>query len=836
MINKKIEEDLKRNQLSDYLPYLAFDEKTNEFINSDNSFGYIFECSALYFAGDKTVDSLSSLMRQNYGKNAILQFILFADTNIDDHCDLVKNGDKIKTPLTEKMSSYHAEFLKNPDAYNKKIRGNKLKNYRLFVCLKTKESLDEVVVNAFEETLNGTGLNPQKATASKLLSLIRQLLNNSKNKNHHYNKDIPISKQAIMSDTIIDFTDKDIISINDELVSVLSPKDFPDEVNKQGLSLLQVNELIGSYQGGINDLEQITTRFLWSCNILLDKVDSEIRLKNTLAYAQRAGSKISNSIEDRITALSQATKNINSEYYLKFIPSLIIFADNKKDLAISTARAIRLWESKEFLMQRETHIKHIMFLQALPFGLITGDKNKNIDFLDRHFIAGTKSIAAQLPIQGDYCGFGYPIVPFIGRKGQVQGLDLFSKGANNHNFLCCATSGSGKSFFINWLLVHYFSAGAKIRINDIGGSYKKICNLLGGVYIDIDDKNVNLNPFQSIKSNNIDNEDKEHDIETIVMILGEMIYSTTDGGELTAEETGLLTHAVKEAIAREIVENGIDFIQTYLSDIKEYSTSGTVPDSLFNRAKELSFNLCEFSSKGEYGYLFNGVSENSWQDNPFVVLELDSLSGKSALMGVVSLQIINMMTQEMYQGDRSEKKMSIFDEVAFMFGSSQRLAKVVEDGYRRARKYNGSFGTIFQSILDTQLFGRVGEVMNNNAAFKFYLESGDYQKAIDKGIITLDGFSAELLTGIKSNKPHYSEVFMDTPGGIGVSRLMVGPYGYAVATTDADDVVEIESYKSKIINGEKIEVSTDEALEEFAVNFAKKTNTIFTKIESKDKK
>jgi hypothetical protein len=33
-------------------------------------------------------------------------------------------------------------------------------------------------------------------------------------------------------------------------------------------------------------------------------------------------------------------------------------------------------------------------------------------------------------------------------------------------------------------------------------------------------------------------------------------------------------------------------------------------------------------------------------------LELESLSAKPALMQVVSLQIINMMTQEMYQGDR----------------------------------------------------------------------------------------------------------------------------------------------------------------------------------------
>jgi hypothetical protein len=36
--------------------------------------------------------------------------------------------------------------------------------------------------------------------------------------------------------------------------------------------------------------------------------------------------------------------------------------------------------------------------------------------------------------------------------------------------------------------------------------------------------------------------------------------------------------------------------------------------------------------------------------------------------------------------------------------------------------------------------------MNNNAAWKFYLESKDYQKAIDKGIISMDDFSKNLIS------------------------------------------------------------------------------------------
>lgn len=816
----KFEKEAKRNKISDYLAYFAYDKKNKEFINTDGTFGYFFECSPLYFLGEKSINILTSILKQDYGKGAILQFILFADTNISNHCNLVEEGDVRKTALSQKMNKYHAQFLQNPENYKLKTKGNKLKNYRLFVCLKTNESLDKTIVSAFSESLSGAGLQPKTVDAGGLLSIIRQFMNGSKNNQTHYDDSKPIAEQAIFADTEIDFGADSTIKINNEIINVITPKEFPDEAKKQGLTSANVNELVGSYQGGINDLEQITSRFIWSCNVLLDRVSGELHKKYELANFQRAGSKISNNIADRIEALSSAVKNINTDAPLKFIPSLVLFAENEKELSIATSRAIRLWEAQGFLMQKENHIKHIMFLASLPFGLYPGKKNKTIDMIDRHFIASSKSIATQLPVQGDYAGFGYPIAPFVGRKGQVQGLDLYSKTANNHNFLTCANSGSGKSFFVNYLLSNYFAAGAKIRINDIGGSYKKIAKLLGGVYIDIADKNINLNPFQSPNDlnreyskeddNNFDEVDKEHDIETITMILGEMVYSNTDDGKLTAEEIGLLTHAVKHVISIGEIENSIDHIQDYLTNLNKYSTDGSIPETLHDRAKELSFNLCEYSSKGEYGYLFNGVSENKWQDNPFVVLELESLSAKPALMKVVSLQIINMMTQEMYQGDRSEKKISVFDEVAFMFGSSQRLAKVVEDGYRRARKYNGSFGTIFQSILDTKLFGRVGMVMNNNAAFKFYLESGDYQKAIDEGLITLDDFSAKLLTSIKSNRPHYSEIFMDTPGGIGISRLMVGPYGHAVATTDANEVVEIENYQ-------KEGLSIDEALEKFAV-------------------
>ena len=121
------------------------------------------------------------------------------------------------------------------------------------------------------------------------------------------------------------------------------------------------------------------------------------------------------------------------------------------------------------------------------------------------------------------------------------------------------------------------------------------------------------------------------------------------------------------------------------------------------------------------------------------------------------------------------------------------LKAVIEEGYRRARKYGGSFSVITQSLLDLKTFGNVGDVIIANSAFKFYLESADFEKAKHEKLIDYDDFIMRILKGVKSNKPKYSEILMDTPFGIGVVRLVVDPFSYYLYTSDAREISELES-------------------------------------------
>jgi len=49
------------------------------------------------------------------------------------------------------------------------------------------------------------------------------------------------------------------------------------------------------------------------------------------------------------------------------------------------------------------------------------------------------------------------------------------------------------------------------------------------------------------------------------------------------------------------------------------------------------------------------------------------------------------------------------------------------------------------------------------------------------------------LKTIKSDKPQYSEIFMDTPFGVGIVRLTVDDYSYYTYTSFGPEIAEMEA-------------------------------------------
>ena len=137
---------------------------------------------------------------------------------------------------------------------------------------------------------------------------------------------------------------------------------------------------------------------------------------------------------------------------------------------------------------------------------------------------------------------------------------------------------------------------------------------------------------------------------------------------------------------------------------------------------------------------------------------------------------------------------------------------MIEEGYRRARKYEGSFTIITQSLLDMIQFGSVGRVIRNNSAFKFYLKSTDFEQALNEKLIDYSPFVMDILKSVNSNAPFYSEIFIDSPFGVGVGRLTVDPFNYYANTSTGAEVEEIDNL---IESGMPVEMAIDEMIRKY---------------------
>jgi len=201
--------------------------------------------------------------------------------------------------------------------------------------------------------------------------------------------------------------------------------------------------------------------------------------------------------------------------------------------------------------------------------------------------------------------------------------------------------------------------------------------------------------------------------------------------------------------------------------------------------------LYPYTRKGRYGRFFEGEMTLR-SKNPFAVLELEELRGKGDLRSVVLLLLIYYIQTEMYSGERAQKKVVIIDEAWDLLGEGN-TAKFIEHGYRRFRKYNGGIVTITQGINDLAKTD-AGRAALENSDFLFLLrQKAESLMALkESGRVLMDGWLFELLSSLHTVPGRYSEVYVRTPIGAGIGRLVVDRFTQLVYTTNPAEYARVE--------------------------------------------
>ncbi len=779
---------VEREPLSDFLPYRAYREAEQVYDLTDGYTGYLFEIQPVAYAGEQIIGAVKRLLAMDLPASAQLQFILYADPYVEDYLDSYLSLKVRENAVVQDNVKSYAGYWREHSEGVQQLRGIPLRNFRVFIALKTKSPLDPDVVSSIKESLAKFGVRSVAAAGPDgLLAIMRRLFSDMRARTSGTcSEDRPLRKQMLDGGQSYSFKGN-VAKVGAQYARCFTPNAIPKQVSAE-----KINRLFGGIMGVMDDARQIAAPFLYSLTVFFKPTKTDIMAKAHVVGIQKGGAKFSNDLERRTEEYQWITDLIESgEKILRFVPAMWVFGWSEDQVREAVSRAKGMWTDLGFAVQDESYLMKPLFLMSLPFGFY--DEGANLKTLDRDFMAPVSALANLIPVQGDYRGAGKPSIMLVGRKGQLITLDLFDPGNNNQNFLVSAESGAGKSFFLNYLTNQYYAQNAKIRIIDIGYSYQKMCSLMGGRFLDIGaDAALCINPFD-FKAG--DKEELDLGIQTASAALA-LMCSSASGRDLDEESLNLLRLASRWVVETGRGATGVDaaraFLATFPDDIEAFEEDKV--EFLIDRARALAFNLQPFCSEGEYGSYFNGKSTFDISRDDFVVIELERLRQFPQLFGVIVLQVMNAVTQDLYLGDRTVPNFILFEEAAAFLkenlagGRAGSFRSVIEAGYRRARKYNGAIGTVIQSVMDLQSFGDVGEVIWDNAATKFLLQGETYGRAAQAKVIEHEGFTLELLKSVTNNKPNYSEVFIDSPFGVGVGRLVVDPHTYWMNTSAADEV------------------------------------------------
>ena len=211
---------------------------------------------------------------------------------------------------------------------------------------------------------------------------------------------------------------------------------------------------------------------------------------------------------------------------------------------------------------------------------------------------------------------------------------------------------------------------------------------------------------------------------------------------------------------------------------------------------DVGHQLYPFTSGGEYGRFFTGANSIAFDAN-LVVLELEELKGRKHLQQVILLQLIYQIQQAMYLGERGQPKLVLIDE-AWDLLTQGDVAKFIETGYRRFRKYNGAAITVTQSLA-TSTPTPPGGPSPRTAPTPCCWPSPPTASTSSRREhrLPLTDAGAELLKTVHTVPGAYSEIMVIGDQGAGIGRLVVDPFRRLLYSTKPADVAAIGQWRAQ---------------------------------------
>ncbi len=771
-----------KHPFSDVLPYEAFDEESAIFLNR-TSLGFTIECLPIMGADNATQKEITSIFQEILEECDSIQCLLWADHRVGDILDAWEKSRDGNQEIYKEIAKKRTENLKNSENFS-------CKNFRFIFSYSTPIQKDceisqmERLVVKREKILKLLKAITYSFVwgIGDFLNTVNGMINFSnepKIEKKKWNPYQTLSSQFQAGGSLVVKTNglewKDNGNIEFKSFRVV---DFPDH-----WSLNAMQNLIGDV---FRDAYRINDPFYIHYGVFCPKASqvehdfwkrSQLVEKQGMSYSLR---RMIPKLEEELKEGHLVRQNQNEG--IKFVKTQLscgIWTKGKGRMAGAEQALKSLFRINQFCIVENDYLHLPIFLSCLPMTW----SEYSFDFERLKLLRTTMSIECGnfVPLQGEWMGTSSAGMLLVGRRGQIVNWNPFDNKSGNYNVVVSGKSGSGKSVFMQDLLLSGLGIGAKVFIIDIGRSFEKMCDSLDGQHIQFSStSNICLNPFSNISET--DEEERNIAFSYLKSVIACMA--------LPVEGTSSYENSAIE-IALQSVWSAKKSKAT-ITDVSEW-----LKNQVDQRDRSLGIMLTPYTKNGVHGKYFEGKNNVDFT-NPMVLIELEELNEKKDLQAVVLQLFIMAITNHAFLGDRKTPFYICIDE-AWELLRARQTGMFIETLARRLRKYHGSLVTGTQYIDDFFVSAGAEAAFNNSDWMCIFSQKQSSIKRLgESNKIDLTPHKQRSLESVATIQGLYSELAIcDGNGNYSICRSYLDRFSQLLYSTKPQEYSMLSDFKKQ---------------------------------------
>ena len=834
------------------LPYRYFDPEDKVFVNEHPTglfdklkgkvgtkvgYGFGLEISPLAGSSPAIPEVLNDFICKKLptGKKWGYQFVLTADRKVADMIETNRQIHAKKGGMYAKIAQNQADMANKAltDGFNNGFgKGARfdLKNYRSFFFANTTEDNLDKLLEVKGETDNdfaSMGTSFRTMDAADFIEYLYRFVNHNPLHNKlsevNYNPHDELHLQVYDATTQINKVNAKYIDIQFHDASTngvehpvktrivcLTLKKLPSEIYHWHLQkYLSSFRAVGA---------ALSCPFLWSLNFNIeDKASAEHQVNAKIVSLRRSREsglgKFMPFIDDELLENEEVQRGLGGDIYrlVNFAVDVILFTDEdnwRKDVS----RAANLFRDGLELMNLEK-MQWQTFLSCLPF-MYTSFADDRKTAGSRHR-AKSSNVANMLPIVGDYKG-GYDQRESSEYKGlshglltptrtnQIAYLDPFIMGTDSYNMVFAGGQGSGKSVFVQLLMLSALARNGLVFALDKGGSYSKLCRAIGGQMINA--ATLFLNPFSHLDYEAMQRDpdlvnDPDISVKAIfensIAMITELYAMIGRPHEVVSDlEKSFLNRCIMAAYAKQKTKTLVDDVVLAMKqEIEEDQRKGAPFDQRkYDWANEY---LMAYMTTGSSPEVFNKPSMLDPHAD-FICIETEGVPIK--LTNPVTMALTIDIDNRIILSDSSRQKLFVIEEVGATLKhlKSESLCQKIGEGAATYRKKGASLMTVNQTVkefYDSPLL----EVIYSKAALKvIMLQSDDgFADFAKQKKLFLEAEIDQIGRFRKSSEARFSSFLLKNGKTSSVHHCYLDPYTKVLTSTKNEDMAAIKAYRKQ---------------------------------------